>query len=46
MTCAEVEAREQLRVAYKRFLEEEQPDRKDEVGRDLIRSIFGKDSIL
>jgi hypothetical protein len=42
---AEVEAREQLKFAYNRFVDEHEPDRKNEAGRDLIRSIFGKDSI-
>jgi len=43
--CAEAEARDQLQVSYHRFLEEKDPARKDEVGRDLIRAIFGKAAI-
>ena len=42
---AEAEAKQQLKVAYRRFLEEREPDRKNEAGRDLVRAIFGKDSI-
>ena len=42
---AEAEAKQQLNAAYRRFLDEEQPDQKNEAGRDLIRTIFGKDSI-
>jgi hypothetical protein len=42
---AEKEAREQLRASYRRFLAENDPARKNEAGKDLIRAIFGKDSI-
>jgi hypothetical protein len=42
---AEVEAKQQLRAAYRNFVEEAEPERKNEAGRDLIRAIFGKDSI-
>jgi hypothetical protein len=42
---AEADAREQLRLSYRRFLDESEPTRKDQAGRDLIRAIFGKDSI-
>ena len=42
---AEAEAKQQLKVTYRRFLEEQEPDRKNEAGRDLIRAIFGKNSI-
>ena len=42
---AETEARQQLKTAYRNFVEEAEPDRKNEAGRDLIRAIFGKDSI-
>jgi hypothetical protein len=41
---AETEAKEQLKTAYRNFVEGE-PERKKEAGRDLIRAIFGKDSI-
>ena len=42
---AEMEAKEQLKSSYNRFLAEEDPGRKNEAGKDLIRAIFGKDSI-
>jgi len=42
---AEAEAKQQLKSAYRRFIEESDPARKNEAGRDLIRSIFGKESI-
>jgi hypothetical protein len=42
---AEAEAKEQLKVSYNRFLAENDPDRKNDAGKDLIRAIFGKDSL-
>ena len=42
---AEAEAKEQLKTSFHRFLAENDPARKNEAGIDLIRSIFGKDSI-
>jgi hypothetical protein len=42
---AEREAKEQLKTAYRNFIEEAEPERKNEAGRDLIRAIFGKNSI-
>ncbi|MGD0013785.1 MAG: hypothetical protein ABSD56_05095 [Bryobacteraceae bacterium] len=42
---AEAASRESLRVAYRRFVSEKEPARKDEAGRDLIRAIFGRDAI-
>ena len=42
---AEAESKQQLREAYRSFIEESEPKRKNEAGRDLIRAIFGKDSI-
>jgi hypothetical protein len=42
---AEAEAKEHLEASFNRFLNENDPARKNEAGRDLIRSIFGKDSI-
>ena len=42
---AEAEAKEQLKVSYNRFLAENDPARKNEVGKDLIRAIFGKSAI-
>ena len=42
---AEAEAKEQLKSSYDRFLAENDPARKNEAGKDLIRAIFWKDSI-
>lgn len=38
---AEAEARENLKAAYRRFINEREPAQKDEAGKDLIRAIFG-----
>jgi hypothetical protein len=43
--CAEAEAKQQLRAAYGNFIEEVEPKRKSDAGRDLMRAIFGKDSV-
>lgn len=42
---AEIEAKQQLKAAYRNFVEETEPERKNEAGRQLIQAIFGKDSI-
>src|SRR5580658_47418 len=42
---AETEAKQQLKAAYRNFVEASEPELKNEAGRDLIRAIFGKDSI-
>jgi hypothetical protein len=42
---AEAEAKQHLKAAYRNFVEESEPARKNEAGRDLIRAIFGKDSV-
>lgn len=42
---AEAEAKQQLKAAYRNFVEEAEPGRKNEAGRDLIRAIFGKNPI-
>ena len=42
---AETEAKQQLKAAYRNFIEDSEPSRKNQAGRDLIRAIFGKDSI-
>lgn len=42
---AELDAKENLKATYKRFLEEQEPARKNEAGKDLVRAIFGKDAI-
>ena len=43
--CAEAEAKQQLKAAYRNFVDEAEPARKNEAGRDLIRAIFGTDSL-
>ena len=42
---AEQDSKENLNAAYRRFLKEKEPSKKDEAGRDLIRAVFGKDAI-
>jgi hypothetical protein len=42
---AELDAKENLKATYKRFLDEREPVLKNEAGKDLIRAIFGKDAI-
>jgi hypothetical protein len=42
---AEQDSKENLKTAYRKFLTEKEPSRKDEAGRDLIRAVFGKDAI-
>jgi hypothetical protein len=42
---AEAEAKQQLNAAYRNFVQEAEPERKNEAGRELIRAIFGKDSV-
>lgn len=42
---AEAVARENLHASYRRFLAETDPESKNEAGKDLIRTIFGKDAI-
>lgn len=42
---AEAEAEAQLKASFRRFLDEKEPSLKNEAGRELIRSIFGEDSI-
>jgi hypothetical protein len=42
---AELEARENLKSAYQRFMKEQESVAKEEAGKDLIRAIFGKDAI-
>jgi predicted DNA-binding ribbon-helix-helix protein len=41
----ERDASENLKSAYRRFLKEKEPSKKDEAGRAMIRAISGKDSI-
>ena len=42
---AEQEAKKNLKTAYRRFLDEQEPSMKEMAGKELIRAIFGKDSI-
>lgn len=42
---AELDAKENLKTTYKRFMDEQEPERKNEAGKDLVRAIFGKDAI-
>jgi hypothetical protein len=42
---AEQDAKENLKTAYRRFLKEKEPLKEEQAGRDMIRAIFGKDSI-
>jgi predicted DNA-binding ribbon-helix-helix protein len=42
---AGAEARENLNATYRRFVPEADPKRKDDAGKDLIRAIFGKESL-
>jgi hypothetical protein len=42
---AEIEARQNLKAAYDRFMKEQEPARKEEAGKGLIRAIFGDDAI-
>jgi hypothetical protein len=42
---AEAAARDRLNETYRQFMAEDNPARKGEAGKDLIRAIFGKDAI-
>ncbi len=42
---AEAEAQRNLRSAYRGYLAENEPARKNEIGKALVRTIFGKDAI-
>jgi len=42
---AELDAKENLKAAYKRFMDEQEPARKNEAGKDLVRAVFGKGAI-
>ena len=42
---AELDAKNNLKTIYRRFMDEREPARKEEAGEDLIRAIFGKDAI-
>jgi hypothetical protein len=45
MTGAEAKAERKLETAYRTFLAETEPELKSEAGRELIRAVFGEDSI-
>ena len=42
---ADLEAQANLKVAYKRFVDQRESGAKNEAGKDLIRAIFGTDAI-
>jgi len=42
---AEQDSERELKAAYHRFIEEQDPALKEQTGKDLIRAIFGKDAI-
>ena len=42
---AESEAKQQLEAAYRNFIVEAEPERKNEAWRAVIRAVFGKNSI-
>ena len=42
---AELDAKVNLKATYKRFMDEREPARKNEAGKDLVRALFGKDAI-
>jgi hypothetical protein len=42
---ADLDAKEKLKAAYKRFLNERKPGPKNEAGKELVRAIFGTDAI-
>jgi hypothetical protein len=42
---AELDAKRNLAATYKRFMDEQEPARKNEAGKDLVRAVFGKDAI-
>jgi hypothetical protein len=41
----DLEAKQNLKAAYKRFMNEQKPGPKEQAGKDLIRAIFGTDII-
>jgi hypothetical protein len=42
---AEKEAKDNVKAAYNRFMNEREPKRKESAGKDLIRAVFGADAI-
>jgi len=41
----DLDAKEKLKVAYKRFMNERKPGPKNEAGKELVSAIFGTDAI-
>jgi hypothetical protein len=42
---ADIEAKENLKAAYKRFIGEQEASAKNEAGKELVHAIFGADAI-
>ena len=42
---ADLEAKQKLKAAHKRFMHEQKPGPKNEAGKDLVRAIFGVEAI-
>ncbi len=42
---AEHDAKQNLKIAYRAFMKEQEPSKKEAAGKDLIRAIFGKNAI-
>jgi hypothetical protein len=42
---ADIEAKENLKAAYKRFIGEQEMSAKNEAGKELVRAIFGTDAV-
>ena len=42
---AKIDAKESLTRAHRRFMDENEPARKNDAGKDPVRAIFGKDAI-
>jgi len=42
---AELDAKDELASAYERFMREQDPAHKSRAGKNLVRTIFGKDAI-
>src|SRR6266567_1018096 len=42
---AEQEAKDNIKSDYRRFLKKQEPEEKEQAGKDLIRAIFGKAGI-
>jgi hypothetical protein len=45
MDTSLVDAKRNLKARYERFMNEEDSVKKDEIGKDLVRTIFGADPI-